>query len=938
MPSLFDKFTLKILPNLRWRIFFIISALILTALLVIGMITYNYSVNVDKQDWKTRQEDVTRYVVSLMDSHMVNLYQYMDQITKLPSREDRLNSNYLKSILDNAPYFYELAFVSPEGKLLATAWLDSPMIGNSFTIPQSTWFVEAKAGKRYTSDLQILQNGQTYIIISQPTQDGDILVARVQAGFFQTIVDTVDFGETGKVMLLNEDRNIIAHSNYDYVINKRSLPETAYDDKYLQDSDNVYFGEQINYNGDEIYFAAKRLINNQWVVITTVDRKEVIQTSQKQLTAYLFGFLLIGFMITGIILLLLNKHVFVPLTSLQIGADRVTDGNYEKVVIDDTKDEFGRVAESFNRMVDRIQKRDDNLLEEIRNRGEIARELKTSQERYALVTRGSNDGIWDWNITEDVFYYSTRWKSLLGYDEHEIGTSPEEWFERIYPQEREMVQNKLNEYITGIAPGFNCDFRMRRKDGIYIWVRYRGLLEMDQNGKPVRMAGSQTDITQQKDYEEQLHFAAYHDSLTSLPNRKYLSDHIKEILLAIQDDHQQNFALLFLDLDRFKYINDTLGHMKGDQVLIKVAALLKKWIKPTDFICRFGGDEFIIILRNINNHKQIVKEIQTLHMRLNKPLLIDGKQIYIGVSVGVALGPGNYNSGEEMIRDADIALYQSKQSGLSHFKIFDPGMRQQTMNAFSIDADLRHALEKKELRLHYQPIVNLETMHLSGFEALVRWQHPQQGLLYPGSFIPLAEETGMIKHIGKWVLDEAIAQLSFWQKENPALTMSVNLSAKQLKDEFLVESILSALLFHEVPMHTFALEITETSVLEFDEFTLDILNQLKKTGIRLYLDDFGTGYSSLNVLHKYPIDTIKVDQTFIREILTDTHKGAITHSIIDLGKSLGMAIIAEGIENQEAMQLLKQFACPMGQGYYFNKPMAVEDIKLKEINQRLSGL
>jgi diguanylate cyclase (GGDEF)-like protein len=438
------------------------------------------------------------------------------------------------------------------------------------------------------------------------------------------------------------------------------------------------------------------------------------------------------------------------------------------------------------------------------------------------------------------------------------------------------------------------------------------------------MAGSQTDITAQKEFEEKLHTAAYHDSLTGLPNRLLLTEKLKQILNLPTQESPNTFAVLFLDLDRFKLINDSFGHMKGDQLLLNVSNLLKEWTRPGDFISRFGGDEFIIVMQNVDNPALIISEIQHLHHKLNEPFEIDGKQVYVGVSIGVAIGPDGYQNPDEIIRDADIALYQAKNLGLSHYVIFDPGMRNLAVDSLSIETDLRQALEKNQFVLFYQPIINLESMSLSGFEALIRWQHPTQGLIMPGDFVTIAEHSGLINNIGKWVLDESLRQLAVWQEIQPSLTMSINISAQQINDETLVESVRTALNLHQITPAKFALEITETSVLQFDENTIRKLHAMKETGVKLYLDDFGTGYSSLNVLHKYPIDVIKIDQSFIREILQDRNKIEIAHTIVQLGSSLGMDVIAEGIENNEALQLLKSFQCPFGQGYYFHKPMPVQ--------------
>ena len=910
--------------NLRWKIFIAITMVILLSMVVIGTIAFRYSSSIDAQNWKVRQEEITRHTVSLMDTHFTNLYQYLDQISSLPMQQKIIEPAYLLSILENSPYFYEIVLLKPSGEILTTAWLDSPMLTNSFTINQSNWFLEAKSGRRYTSDLQIDNKGQAYIIISQPTDGNEILVVRMQASFFQTIINSIQFSGTGTVSVFNENSEIIASTNFKYVLAKKEIPGTAYDQNFLHASDEMYYGEGINFSGKEIVLSAKRMETNHWLIVTTIEKSEITHASRIQLLVYAIGFSIFGILLIFVLWGMLNHNIFTSLQALKIGTDFIAEGEYRHQIPIDREDEFGRVAQSFNHMTERIQQRDETLMEEIQSRERITQALKISQERYALAAKGSNDGIWDWNLVENQVHYSSRWKSLLGYEDAEISSSPQEWLDRIHHEDAATVKFHLDQHLEGLTPYFRCEFRILTKANKYIWVSYRALMEVDQTGNPYRIAGSQTDITTQKEIEDKLHNEAYHDGLTGLPNRQYLNEKLQQILQLSADKDAEAFAVMFLDLDRFKLINDSFGHIKGDQLLLKVATLLNEWARPGDFVCRFGGDEFIIVMQHMESPETIIEEIQLLHERLNVPFVIDGKQVYVGVSVGVAVGPDHYLNPDEIIRDADIALYQAKNLGLSHYVIFDPGMRRLAVDSLSIETDLRQALEKDQFVLFYQPIINLESMSLSGFEALIRWQHPKQGLMMPGAFVNIAENSGLIKNIGLWVLNESLRQLSIWQNTHPALTMSINISAQQINDGTLIDSIRTGLAVHKILPAKLALEITETSVLEFDENTIRKLYAIKETGVRLYLDDFGTGYSSLNVLHSYPIDAIKIDQTFIREILEDRNKIEIAHTIVQLGSSLGMDVIAEGIENNESLQLLKSFHCPYGQGYFFHKPMSAK--------------
>ena len=913
--------------SMRWKIFTLIASVILFSLIVVGTVSYQYSIRKAKAEWQQRQEEITLSTVSLLDNHFQNIFQLLDQVSSLPKESNSVNDYFLQSIVKNSPYFYEIAIISPDGRVSAKAWKDQNLISNSFTIRQSNWFISAREGFRYIGDLQHTSDNHPYFIISQPTVDGSILVTRIQVAFFQNIISGIKFGETGTFNLSNENGNIIAHSNIEYVEEKRQVPNVAYNDNVLTTPGELVYDDVNNFAGKDAKAVITRMQSNHWLVISTIEVAEINRASKIQLLFNEFGFIIFGFFVMIIILLMLNRYVFSPLAILQEGAEAIADGQYDQQIKIESNDELGRVAKSFNHMAERIRQRDSALLEEIASKEKIAQALKTSQERYALAVKGANDGIWDWNLNDNQVYYSSRWKNLLGYSDKDIGSSPQEWFGRVHEEDIDNINYHLNQHLEGQTPFFRCEFRIKRKDDIYIWVRYRGLVSLDENGKAYRIAGSQTDITAQKEFEQKLHFAAYHDSLTNLPNRKYLTEKLIEILTMAKFEKKSDFALMFLDLDRFKIINDSMGHMKGDQILIMISKRLSNWASEKDIVCRFGGDEFIIVKPKIVNREKVMEELHQLQLLMNRPLTIDGQQLYIGMSVGIVIGPEQYSSPTEIIRDADIALYQAKSAGLSHYVVFDPGMRQQAVDSMSIERDLREALSQHQFKLFYQPIVNLQENRLTGFEALIRWEHPVHGMVNPGNFIPIAEQTGMINHIGRWVIDESMRQVKIWQEKYPHISMSMNVSAKQLKDETLVQSIEAALFINGLLPETLSFEITETSVLEFDDDTLDVLNRMKSLGVCLSLDDFGTGFSSLSVLHMYPIDTLKIDQTFIREILHDNNKIAIARTIIDLGHSLGMHVVAEGIETEESLKLLIDFGCPYGQGYHFLKPMPAEVIE-----------
>ena len=400
-----------------------------------------------------------------------------------------------------------------------------------------------------------------------------------------------------------------------------------------------------------------------------------------------------------------------------------------------------------------------------RKRSEEA--LRESEERYALAARGANDGLWDWDLRNNSVYFSFRWKSMLGFGEKELSNHPEEWFSRVHPDDRAEVEARLAAHRSGRNPHFECEFRIMHKDGTYLWVLNRGLAVRSITGQAYRMAGSQTDITPKKKAEEQLVYDAFHDALTGLPNRALFMDRLQHVIITSQRRSDALYAILFLDMDRFKIVNDSLGHLVGDQLLVMMGRKLSECLRPGDTVARLGGDEFAILLENISELKDAADVAERVHQALSAPLLVKGHEVYAPVSIGIAMGAERYERPEQVLRDADIAMYQAKGRGSALSEIFDTKMHANILDKIQLESDLHGAVDHKELVLFYQPIINLKTHQLIGFEALVRWNHSTRGMIYPLEFIALAEENGLINVIGDWILQEACRELRKLQDRIP---------------------------------------------------------------------------------------------------------------------------------------------------------------------------
>src|SRR5215472_3212140 len=553
--------------------------------------------------------------------------------------------------------------------------------------------------------------------------------------------------------------------------------------------------------------------------------------------------------------------------------------------------------------------------------------LQESEERYALAARGANDGLWDWNIQTGRIYFSPRWKAMLGWQENEIGDTPGEWFSRIHDADRNRVQDEITAHRSGSTPHFESEHRMLHKDGTFRWMLSRGLAVFDDSGRTLRMAGSQTDITERK----------VSDPLTGLPNRLLFTDRLGRLIKHAKRRKDILFAILFLDLDGFKMINDSLGHLIGDQLLLGVANRLEKCLRSTDTlarlgesftVARLGGDEFTVLLDDLKDPNDAKTAAERLMKALAPPFVLGGKEVFTSVSIGIALSNSAYEQPEDMLRDADTAMYRAKSLGKARFEVFDADMRASVMARLQLETDLRCALEREEFRNFYQPIVSLDSGQIVGFEALLRWQHPTRGLIGPEEFILVAEETGLIRELGWWNLKEACRQMSDWRKGpngRQDLIISVNLSAKQFLQPNLVADIRK--LLHELALAPDALklEITESAVMADPSAAVEMLRQMKSVGIRLAIDDFGTGYSSLSYLHRFPLDTLKIDRSFIRDVRNNGEGMEIAKTILPMANNLHLDVIAEGVETFEQIALLRQLHCKYAQGYYFSKPLSAEN-------------
>lgn len=618
--------------------------------------------------------------------------------------------------------------------------------------------------------------------------------------------------------------------------------------------------------------------------------------------------LAVALLASGGLFIYIDKTLLKPLQGLKEAVRFITKGgDVAKRVQLPNQGEFSQLATNINDMLDALEA--------------VKQDLENTKTRYALAATGSNDGLWDWNLKDNSVFYSSRWFSLLGQADSREATI-ETWLSRIHPDDRERVESYLNNHLEGHSRHFESEHRLLHSDGGYRWMLVRGKAVRDENDQPVRMAGSLTDMSTRGMF----------DTLTGLPNRTLMMDRLSHALRRSHREPKRS-ALLVLDLNRFKVVNDSLGHYVGDLLLAEVSSRLQNTVRAGDTVARLGADEFVLLLENIASEADLLQIVDRLERELSRPFEVNGHHITTGCSLGIVSDLGLFNSADEVLRNAEIAMYSAKSSG-KLYAFFEASMFTTVISQRQTEVQLKAAVENNEFFLLYQPIVSLSNNQVQGFEALLRWQHPERGVVSPAEFIPVAEETGLIVPLGLWVLREACVQMSRLQSDVPPLFMSVNVSARQLEQQDFVAQVRNILQETGLRANRLKLEITESAVIENPRLVRGMLVKLKELGVQICMDDFGTGYSSLSHLHVLPLDTLKIDRSFIKELQHDANSLAIVRTMTELAKNLGIDVVSEGVELAEQVELLKDLNCGYAQGYLFSKPVTLQEAKdLKVLSQ-----
>jgi diguanylate cyclase (GGDEF)-like protein/PAS domain S-box-containing protein len=558
--------------------------------------------------------------------------------------------------------------------------------------------------------------------------------------------------------------------------------------------------------------------------------------------------------------------------------------------------------------------------------GGITQGIVSDVERRALALTGAGDMIWDWDVAADKVFTSPETETALGLKVGTLEGSAAKWLDVLHPLDRDRFRATLDNVLEQRRGRVTQDFRMRTADGHYLWLALRARPVVGSDGEVIRLVGTLTDVTDAKTAEERLLHDAVHDNLTGLPNRELFLDRLDAVLGLAKTGSALKPTVMVIDLDRFKQVNDSVGMAVGDSILLTLARRLGRVIKAQDTLARLSGDQFALILLSESGAERVTAIAQTIRRTLRAPITFNDREIFVTGSIGMTLGDNEPQRGEEVLKDAELAMYHAKRGGGDRIEVFKPAMRARKTDRLTLESDLRRAIEREEIAILYQPIVRLDDRSVAGFEALARWNHPKLGRMSPAEFITIAEETGLIVELGLFVLERAAKQLSTWQRtlrHRNTLFVSVNVSSRQLLRHDLIQDLRSVLTRSVVARGTLKLELTESVVMENPEHAAQMLQRIRELGAGLALDDFGTGYSSLSYLQRFPFDTIKIDQSFVRTTAKGT-RPVILRSIVSLAHDLGMDVVAEGAETDSDAVELSQLGCEYAQGFLFGAPMTAE--------------
>lgn len=840
-------------------------------------------------------------------------------------------------------------------------WPDGLDISRKFDPRPRPWYIQASENPNGVSISvpYLATDGTGSTIVSSSTtvknkfgDDVGVLGIDISLEKLSEIIRNVKVGDTGYVLLYLKDGTIIANPdnslNFKHIsqINDVNYPldekdesakdfQKSYREFIYRDSGNF----ETIIDGKEVLVTVNTSDYTGWKIASVIPKQEVINKANRvrDLIA-LIGVL--GILFIMILTLLATKKITKPIEELKELMKAAGNGNLTVKSNINTKDEFGELGESFNLMINQLSSNYDELAavyEELMATEEALRSqydelqlneeaLKNSEERYKLALECANDSIFEWDLITDDFFVSDKLFEIIGYRLIKPINFIDEIYKLVHPEDIDKVRKNFNDHIENKTDIYKSEYRLKNIEGSYMWVSSRGKALRNSKNEAIKILGSISDISERKLSEEKIKFMAFYDTLTKLPNRTLFMDKLKNELELIESKKSEG-AVFFIDLDNFKNINDTMGHDYGDKLLIYIAKKFTNILKEKDTVSRLGGDEFILLKPDFKEHEVEHYSNRLLEM-FNEPFEIEDKLIYITASIGVALYPRDGSDITTVFKNADAAMYRAKELGKNRFAIYNPEIYLKLERKINIERILRSAIENNELSIQYQPKYDVKSEKISGFESLIRLNSKELGFISPPEFISIAEETGYITNLTTWIIEGACKQSVKWIKAGYKFNnIAINISSIDLQNREFVQDIKRIIKDTGINPEMIELEITESVLMNSFEVSIEALKKLMEIGIKIALDDFGTGYSSLSYLRKIPINTLKIDKSFIDNITSNTKEEAIITNIIEMAHSMDLEVVAEGVETKDQYSILKNRNCDYIQGYYLSKPLKPEEIE-----------
>jgi len=848
-----------------------------------------------------------------VQSDLQTLSRFMDDPESPIFRAAKLRLDSRLKVVEKVYGYIDVMLVGTQGKVLYTSNVEHANKDFGFSLPDpgNKSFEEGQK-KIYLSDpfINDRENDVPAILLSAPIYAqseqwiGVIVFEMDMAPIYTFIQDTSGLGHTGETLIGRKIEghalflSPIRHDDTDVLHRKTKFgSEVAFPILESVQGRNGQ-GLSLDYRPKEIIAAWRYIPSLDWGLVAKIDREEAFQEIEKE-RQFIWFVSLCVLMIGGGIFVLIARSITQPINAIQQGMARMKQGQLEDHITSDVRGEVTPLIHLFNDMIDEINARNKDL-----------NTFKQAINTAAIVAITDAEGIII--SANDKFCEISKYhrEELIGQDHRLVssGSHSKAYIKKMW----NTISNK--EIWRG-------NFKNKAKDNSFYWVDTTIVPVLDEAGEPYQYLSIRFDITQRKRVEEEVFHMAHYDDLTGLPNRVLFRDRLEKIVKIRQLD-KRPFSLMFLDLDEFKLINDTLGHSSGDELLQEVSKRLKECLREEDIVSRLSGDEFTILLPAIGEKKDVFLVARKIIQTLKIPVDIGGEEVFVTCSIGITLFPDHGTDSEALMKNADIAMYRAKENGRGLFNFYSPAGDLSPKTRLSMTSALYHAIERKELELHYQPIVNLKDGKIMGMEALIRWRRKDEALISPADFIPIAEQTGLILPIGEWVIETAMAQVQDWRNAGfSGLVMSVNVAAPQFQEDHFVNSVMEIMRSYDIKTGEIKLELTESILMKNQELVVSKLKQLERVGVQFAIDDFGTGFSSLSYLKRFPIHALKIDQSFVRNLPEDREDAAITEMIIALARQLEIEVVAEGIETKEQLSYLQARGCEFGQGYLFSRPI-----------------